>query len=60
VTEADLDHAMRLLVGSVVYGMKHAACVMKPQRTGSIINNASIAAHRTAQGGYLYSAARRR
>jgi len=58
VTEADLDHAMRLLVGSVVYGMKHAARVMKPQRAGSIINNASIAAHRTAQGGYLYSAAK--
>lgn len=58
VTEQDFDYAMRLLVGSVVFGMKHAARVMKPQGSGSIINNASIAAHRTGQGGYLYSAAK--
>jgi NAD(P)-dependent dehydrogenase (short-subunit alcohol dehydrogenase family) len=58
VTEADFDYSMRLLVGSVVFGIKHAALVMKPQRSGSIINNASIAAHRTNQGRYLYSAAK--
>jgi NAD(P)-dependent dehydrogenase (short-subunit alcohol dehydrogenase family) len=58
VTEEDFDFAMRLLVGSVVFGIKHAARVMKPQRAGSIINNASIAAHRTGQGKYLYSPAK--
>ncbi len=58
VTEADFDFAMRLLVGSVVFGIKHAARVMKPQKSGSIINNSSIAAHRTGQGKYLYSPAK--
>ena len=58
VTEEDFDYSMKLLVGSVVFGIKHAARVMKPQGSGCIINNASIAAHRTGQGGYLYSAAK--
>jgi NAD(P)-dependent dehydrogenase (short-subunit alcohol dehydrogenase family) len=58
VTEADFDYSMRLLVGSVVFGIKHAARVMKPQKSGSIINNASIAAHRSNQGKYLYSPAK--
>jgi NAD(P)-dependent dehydrogenase (short-subunit alcohol dehydrogenase family) len=58
VTPEDFDAAMRLLVGSVVFGIKHAARVMTPQESGSIINNASIAGHRSSQGGYLYSAAK--
>jgi NAD(P)-dependent dehydrogenase (short-subunit alcohol dehydrogenase family) len=58
VTEAEFDRVMRLLVGSVVFGMKHAARVMKQSGGGSIINNASIAAHRLHQGGYLYSGAK--
>jgi NAD(P)-dependent dehydrogenase (short-subunit alcohol dehydrogenase family) len=58
VTEEDFDYSMKLLVGSVVFGLKHAARVMKPQKSGSIINNASIAAHRTGQGRYLYSPAK--
>lgn len=58
VTEAEFDRVMRLLVGSVVFGMKHAARVMKASGGGSIINNASIAAHRIHQGGYLYSGAK--
>jgi NAD(P)-dependent dehydrogenase (short-subunit alcohol dehydrogenase family) len=57
VTEADFDHAMHLLVGSVVFGIKHAARAMG-EEGGSIINNSSIAALRSAQGGYLYSAAK--
>jgi len=57
VTEADFDHAMHLLVGSVVFGIKHAVRVMGDDG-GSIINNSSIAAHRSSQGGYLYSAAK--
>lgn len=58
VTEEDFDYSMKLLVGAVVFGIKHAARVMKPQKSGSIINNSSIAAHRNGQGGYLYSAAK--
>lgn len=58
VTEEEFAQAMRLLVGAPVFGIKHAARVMKPAGGGSIINNASIAAHRYAQGGYLYSGAK--
>jgi NAD(P)-dependent dehydrogenase (short-subunit alcohol dehydrogenase family) len=58
VTEEDFNYSMRLLLGSVVLGIKHAARVMKPQKSGAIINNASIAGHRCANGGYLYSAAK--
>ncbi len=39
------DQAMALLVRSVMLGMKHAAPIMINQRSGSIINNGSIAAH---------------
>jgi NAD(P)-dependent dehydrogenase (short-subunit alcohol dehydrogenase family) len=58
VTEEEFASAMRLLLGAVVFGIKHAAPVMKAQRSGSIINNSSIAGHRSGQGGYLYSAAK--
>lgn len=58
VTEEQFTEVMRLLVGSVVFGMKHAARVMKTGSGGSIINNASIAGHRLHQGGYLYSGAK--
>jgi NAD(P)-dependent dehydrogenase (short-subunit alcohol dehydrogenase family) len=53
------DRALALLVRSVMLGMKHAAPIMMRQRSGSIINNGSIAAH---QAGYsssiVYSAAK--
>jgi NAD(P)-dependent dehydrogenase (short-subunit alcohol dehydrogenase family) len=39
------DAAMALLVRSVMLGMKHAAPIMMRQRSGSIVNNGSIAAH---------------
>jgi NAD(P)-dependent dehydrogenase (short-subunit alcohol dehydrogenase family) len=58
VTPEDFNYSMNLLLGSVVFGIKHAAAVMKPQGSGCIINNASIAAIRSNQGGYLYSAAK--
>jgi NAD(P)-dependent dehydrogenase (short-subunit alcohol dehydrogenase family) len=58
VTEEQFSYAMRLLLGSVVFGVKHAARVMKPQGSGSIINNASVAAHRFGQGSILYAAAK--
>ena len=53
------DAAMALLVRSVMLGMKHTAPIMMKQRSGSIINNGSIAGH---QSGYsssmIYSAAK--
>jgi NAD(P)-dependent dehydrogenase (short-subunit alcohol dehydrogenase family) len=39
------DKAMALLVRSVMLGMKHATPIMVKQRSGSIINNGSIAGH---------------
>lgn len=58
VTSEDFHHAMDLLLGSVVFGIKHAAPIMKRQGCGAIINNASVAALRTDMGEYLYSAAK--
>ncbi len=58
VTAEDFRSAMDLLVGSVVWGIKHAAPIMKAQGAGAIINNASVAALRTDMGEYLYSAAK--
>jgi NAD(P)-dependent dehydrogenase (short-subunit alcohol dehydrogenase family) len=57
ITEDQFDYGMKLLVGSVMFGIKHAARAMQV-RGGSIINNSSIAAHRLGQGGTLYSAAK--
>jgi NAD(P)-dependent dehydrogenase (short-subunit alcohol dehydrogenase family) len=57
ITEEQFDFGMKLLVGSVMFGIKHAARVMQAGG-GSIINNSSIAAHRLGQGGALYSAAK--
>lgn len=58
VTEQELSEGLQLLIGSVVFGVKHAARVMKGAGGGSIINNASIAAHRSGQGGIFYSTAK--
>jgi NAD(P)-dependent dehydrogenase (short-subunit alcohol dehydrogenase family) len=57
ITEEQFDYGMKLLVGSVMFGIKHAARAMQ-SRGGSIINNSSIAGHRLGQGGALYSAAK--
>ena len=58
VTPEDFTQAMGLLVGSVVFGIRHAAPVMRAQGGGSIISNASVAAQRAHMGGYLYSIAK--
>jgi NAD(P)-dependent dehydrogenase (short-subunit alcohol dehydrogenase family) len=49
---------MKLLLGSVLFGAKHAAPVMKANGGGSIINNASIAGMRSGYGPAVYSAAK--
>jgi len=53
-TAEDLDNAIKLLLSSVLYGMKHAVPIMKAQGWGAIINNSSVAALRTHMSGYLY------
>jgi NAD(P)-dependent dehydrogenase (short-subunit alcohol dehydrogenase family) len=58
VTMDDFVYSMKLLLGSAVLGIRYVAPVMKEQGAGCIINNASIAAIRSGQGGYLYSAAK--
>lgn len=53
------DDAMALLLRSVMLGMKHVAPVMTRQRSGSIINNGSIAGTRAGySSSVVYSAAK--
>jgi len=57
-TAEDFRYAMDLLLGSVVFGIRYAAPIMKAQGRGAIINNSSVAALRGHMGGYLYSIAK--
>jgi NAD(P)-dependent dehydrogenase (short-subunit alcohol dehydrogenase family) len=53
------DAAMALLVRSVMLGMKHAAPILMQQRSGSIINNGSIAGHMAGySSSMIYGAAK--
>ncbi|HEX9185198.1 MAG TPA: SDR family oxidoreductase [Burkholderiales bacterium] len=59
VPVAGFDAAMATLVRSVMLGMKHAAPLMLAQKSGSIINNGSIAALRAGySSSMVYSAAK--
>lgn len=59
VPVAGFDAAMATLVRSVMLGMKHAAPLMLAQKSGSIINNGSIAAVRAGySSSMVYSAAK--
>jgi NAD(P)-dependent dehydrogenase (short-subunit alcohol dehydrogenase family) len=59
VTVDGFDAAMALLVRSVMLGMKHAGAIMKPQRSGAIVNNGSVAAHRAGySSSMVYGAAK--
>jgi NAD(P)-dependent dehydrogenase (short-subunit alcohol dehydrogenase family) len=58
ITQDDFTHAMNLLLGSVLFGYRYAAPIMKAQGGGSIISNASVAGYRSHMGGYLYSIAK--
>ena len=55
---AGFDDTLGVLLRGVFLGMKHAAPVMKAQRSGSIISTASVAGLRTGLGPHVYSAAK--
>ena len=53
------ERSMGVNFGGVLLGMKHAAPIMVRQRSGSIINNASVAASRAGySSSMIYSAAK--
>jgi NAD(P)-dependent dehydrogenase (short-subunit alcohol dehydrogenase family) len=53
------ERSMSVNFGGVLLGMKHAAPIMMRQRSGSIINNASVAASRAGHSSsMIYSAAK--
>lgn len=56
VDSADFDATVALLFRSVYLGMKYVTPVMYEAGSGSIINNASVAGHRTGYGPHIYSA----
>ena len=55
---AEYDAMMAVVVRAVMLGMKFAAPIMLRQRSGSIINTGSIAAHRSGLSSHTYSAAK--
>jgi NAD(P)-dependent dehydrogenase (short-subunit alcohol dehydrogenase family) len=56
ITQQDFTEGVQLLLGSVVFSIKHAIPLLKANGGGVIINNASIAGLRYGQGACLYSA----
>lgn len=55
---ATFDSVMAVNVRGVFLGMKHVAPAMLAQKSGSIVNVASIAAHRGGMSGHVYSASK--
>ena len=54
----EFDMTMEVLVRGVFLGVKHAARVMKPQQSGSIINTGSIAGLIAGRGPHIYATAK--
>ena len=52
------NYTVAVVLRSVFLGMKHAARVMKPQRSGAIVSTTSIAAFRGGVGPHAYAAAK--
>ncbi|MFI4894345.1 MAG: SDR family NAD(P)-dependent oxidoreductase [Phycisphaerales bacterium JB058] len=53
---AEVEAIMSVLFGGVSLGMKYAAPIMKEQRSGCILNTASVAGIRVGYGPTIYSA----
>jgi NAD(P)-dependent dehydrogenase (short-subunit alcohol dehydrogenase family) len=61
ITEIDaeaFDATMRVLLRGVFLGIKHAARVMRPRQSGSIISTASVAGIDTSFGPHVYDTAK--
>src|SRR3954451_12502077 len=58
LTVEEYDVTTTVLLRSVLLGMKHAARVMKPQRSGVILSSTSIAGVEGGWGPHLYAAAK--
>jgi NAD(P)-dependent dehydrogenase (short-subunit alcohol dehydrogenase family) len=61
IAELDMvgfDRVLSVNIRGVVLGMKHAAAAMLPQRAGSIVNIASVAASRGGFTGHAYTASK--
>lgn len=58
ISEDDYNITFDVLLKGVFFGVKHAARVMKPQGSGSIVNTASINALLGGYGPHLYSTAK--
>ena len=54
----EYEFTMAVLLRSVFLGMKHAARVMKPQRSGVIISTSSVAGLQGGLGTHVYAAAK--
>lgn len=55
---AEYDMTMDVLLRSVFLGIKHASPLMKAQRSGSIINTASVCSFQAGIGATLYTVAK--
>lgn len=58
ITSDDYDTTMNVLLRGVFYGIKHAAPVMKAQRSGSILSTASVCGIQAGIGTHVYSVAK--
>lgn len=56
VTEETFLQDIKVLVGSVIFGVKHALPLMRAQGSGCVINNASIAGMASGYGPVVYAA----
>lgn len=57
-SEADYDITMDVLLKGVFFGIKHAARVMKPRKSGNILSTASVAGLMSGYSPHLYSVAK--